>query len=79
MGKMTSKLKQQKSETTTWETQSGNFTTSNKVNLYFYPPEISETKIISWKFRIDNFTNGRYGMILGRDLPTALVLDLKFS
>ena len=28
---------------------------------------------------IDESTNGRYDMIPGRDLLTALVLDLKFS
>ena len=28
---------------------------------------------------MDEFTNGRYYMILGRYLLTALVLDLKFS
>ena len=32
-----------------------------------------------WKFRVDESTNGRYEMVLGRDLLTALGLDLRFS
>ena len=28
---------------------------------------------------MDESTNGRYDMILGRDLLTAVVMDLKFS
>ena len=36
------------------------------------------TKKSSWKFHVDEFTTGRYNIILGRDLLTALGLDLKF-
>ena len=32
-----------------------------------------------WKCYVDEYTNGRYNMILGRDLLTALGLDFKFS
>ena len=42
-------------------------------------PEFSATKIVTWKCHVDEFTDSRYDMILGRDLPTALGLDLKFS
>ena len=41
--------------------------------------EFSATKIVTWKCHVDKSTNGRYNMILGRDLLTALRLDLKFS
>ena len=75
---MKSKFKQ-KSETTTWETQSGNFITSKKVSVDFCLTESSATKIVSWKCHVDNSTYSRYGMILGRDLLTALVLGLKLS
>ena len=37
------------------------------------------TKTVTWKCHIDESTTGRYDMILGRDLLTALGLDLKFS
>ena len=80
MGKLTSKFKIYiSSETTTWETQAVKFTTSKKVNIYFCLPEYSATKIVSWKCHVDNKNNSRYYIILGRDLLTALVLDLKFS
>ena len=62
-----------------WETQSGKFTTSKKVNLDFCLPEFSATKIVTWECHIRESTNSRYDMILGRDLLTALVMDLKFS
>ena len=32
-----------------------------------------------WKCHVDESTNGRYDMILGRELLTALRLDLKFD
>ena len=62
-----------------WETQAGKFTTSRKVNLDFFLPEFSATKIMKWKCHVDEYTKGRYYMILGRDLLTALGLDLKLS
>ena len=33
---------------------------------------------MTWKFHIEKSTNVRYDMILGRDLLTALGLDIKF-
>ena len=62
-----------------WETQAGKFTTSNKVNVDLCLPEFSATKILSYKFHVDNKINSRYNMILGKYLLTALVMDLKFS
>ena len=35
--------------------------------------------IVMWKFHVDESAEGRYNMILGRDLLTALGLDLNFS
>ena len=60
------------------ETQAGKFMISKKVNVEFSSPELSATKIVTWKFHFDESTNGKYDIILGRDLITALVLDLKF-
>ena len=62
-----------------WETQAGNFTTSNKVNVEFFLPEFSATEIVTWKCYVDESTKSIYDMILGRDLLTTLGLDLKFS
>ena len=44
----------------------------------FWILESNATKRMTWKFHIDESTNGRYNMILGRYLITTLVLDLKF-
>ena len=79
MGKPTSKLKQKEAEKNMQETQASKFTTSKKANVYFCLPEFSATKIVSWKFHVGDSTAGRYNMILGRYLLTALGLDLKFS
>ena len=78
-GKLTSKLKTKETAENTWETQSETFTASNKVNINFCLPDFSATNIVTWKFHIDESTNSRYYIILGRYLLTALVLDLKFS
>ena len=61
------------------ETQAGKFTTSKKVNMDFCLPEFSATKILMWKFHVNESTNGRYAMILGIYLLTALGTDLNFS
>ena len=61
------------------ENQARKFTTSKKVNVDFCLPEFSATKIVTWKYHVDKYTNGRYDIILGRYLLTALGLDIKFS
>ena len=53
--------------------------TSKKVNIDFFSPEFSATNIVMWKYHVDKYTNGRYDMILGRDILTALGLDIKLS
>ena len=79
MGNMTSKLKTKQSAKTTWGTQVGKFTSLKKLNLDFFLPEFSATKIVIWKCHIDKSTNGRYDMIIVRDILSELVPDLKFS
>ena len=63
---------------TMWETQAGKFTNSNKVNIYFCLTEFSATKKVTCKCHMEESNKGRYDMILGRDLVTAPVLDLRF-
>ena len=79
MRKLTPNLKIQEAAKNTWKDQSGKFMTSKKVNVYFCLPEFSATKIVTRKCHIDKSTNGRYDMMLNRDLLTALGLDLKFA
>ena len=74
-----SKLKPKHLTETTWETQAGKFTTSEKVNVDFCLLESSGTKIVSFKCHVDRSTNSRYNMILGRYLLTTLGLYLKFA
>ena len=76
---MTEKLKPKHSTENTWETQAGKFANSTKGNVEFCLPEFGATKIVTRKCHITKSSNSRYNMILGRDLLTALGLDLKFS
>ena len=62
-----------------WENQSGKFMTLKNVNVDFCLTEFSGKQIVTWKFYVDKSTNGRYDMILGRDLLTALGMSIKFS
>ena len=59
--------------------QAGSSTTNLKVKIDFTLPELSATKIVTWNFHVDDYNKGRYGMILGRDLLTALLLSSKCS
>ena len=69
MYNLPTQLKTQKAEKNTQETQARKFIL----------PEFSATKIVTWKYHVDNSNNRRYDMILRRYLPTTPGLDLKFS
>ena len=49
-----------------WETQAGKFMTPKKVTVYFFLPKVCAKKLVTWKYHVDDSTNGKYGMILGR-------------
>ena len=61
------------------ETQARKFTNSKKLSVYSCLLGFSATKITSWKCHVDNSTTVMYNIILGRDIPNSLVLDLKLS
>ena len=62
-----------------WHMQAGNITTNLKVKIYFTLPPLSVTNVVMQKFHVDDSAKGRYDMIMGQDLLTELVLNLKFS
>ena len=62
-----------------WHTQEGSINTNIKGRIYSILPELSANKILTWNCHVDDSTKGRYDMILGRYLLTALGLNLKFS
>ena len=55
----------------------GIIATNLKVEIYFILPELSATKTVTWNCHVDDYAMGRNEMILGRDLFTALGLNLK--
>ena len=77
MNNLISKLKCKDSTTTKWRTQAGNFTTNKMATVDFCLPKFSATKTVTWKCHVDESTEIRYNIILGRDILTALGLDLK--
>ena len=56
-------------------TQSGNITNNLKVKIDLTLPELSAKTIVTWNCHVDEPSNGRYEMILGRYLLTALLLN----
>ena len=54
------------------KTQAGNIITNLKIKIDFTSPRFSATKIITWKWRVDESDKGGYNIILGRYILTAL-------
>ena len=53
--------------------------TNLKVRENFTLPALSVTNVVTWKCHVDDTTNGRYIMILGRYLLKELGFNLKTS
>ena len=79
MNNLMSKLKRKNSTNTMWQTQYGKFMTTNTEKVDLCLMEFSATKIMTWKFHVDDYIEIRYAMILGRDLLTTMVIGIKFS
>ena len=53
--------------------------TTEMANVDFWLSTFSAMKTVMWKCHMDEYDEGRYGIILGRDLRTALGIDIKFN
>ena len=53
--------------------------TNIKVHVDFTLPALSVTNVVTWNCHVDDITNGRYIMILGRYLLKELGFNLKTS
>ena len=73
MGRQVEKLRPEKDAVIQWHVQAGN------IIVDFSLPETSATNVVMWKFLVDDSAKYRYDLILGRDILTELVLNLKFS
>ena len=62
-----------------WHMQAGNIPTNLKVKVDFILPALSATNFVTCKWHVDDSAKGIYDMILGRDILTELVLNIKFS
>jgi hypothetical protein len=63
----------------TWSPNSGKFNTCYEVPLTIVLPEFSSSMEVQWSCAIDENPNSTYDMILGRDLQSALRMDILFS
>ena len=55
-----------------WHTQAVSISTNLKVNIDMILPELSVTKIVMWNCHVDDSSEGRYYVVLGRNILTAL-------
>jgi hypothetical protein len=62
-----------------WSTNGGKFNTRYEVPLTMVLPEFSSSMEVQWSCAIDKNPNSTYDMILGRDLQSALRMDILFS
>ena len=51
----------------------------NTRDNYYYIITISGAKIFTWQCHVDDSTSGRNDIIIGRDLITKLVINIKNS
>ena len=61
-----------------WHTEAGKITNNLRVEVEFTLHALSLTNSVIQKCNENCSTNGRYDMILGRDIFTSLWLNLKF-
>ena len=76
---ITSKLNWKKDDLLKWQTQDINFITNHKVKVNFYLPKLTVKTIVTWECHVDESSESRYDMILGKYLLTVLGLYLDFS
>ena len=72
-----SKIKGTKTSITTCQNQSRNFNTIKNINIYFCLTEFSAAKKLICKCHVYYTSEGRYDMIISRDLTTAMGLEVK--
>ena len=59
------------------QTQAGNLTTDHKIKVNLCQPKFSAMKHWTWEFHVDDSSESSYGIIIGINLLTALVLIYK--
>ena len=62
-----------------WHTQGGKINTNLNIKIDLTLSELSATEMLTCDCHVDEYTKGRYDIILGRDILNFLVLNLKWS
>ena len=79
MERLIEKLRLEKYAVMQWHTQAGNITTNLKFKVDFTLPALSVTNVLTWTFHVNEFTKGRYNMILGQYIIIELAFNLEFA
>ena len=77
--RLVEKLSAEKDAVVQWQTYARNITTNFKFQVYVTLPALSATNAVIWKCHVDDSSRDMYDMILGSDMLTDLVLNLKIS
>ena len=62
-----------------YDTGNGLMSTDHETKVAFTLPEFSDKKIITWQFNVGDKDNLGYDMIIGRDLLSALGMNISFQ
>ncbi len=75
------KLRTKADPETIWKTEAGSFTTTKKCQVEFTLPEFTKTKSVQWDLHVNSQPNknGRYDLIIGRDLMIELGININFQ
>lgn len=63
----------------TYSTGNGIMKTQYESEIHLSLPEFSDSKIINWKFSVEDSENIGYDMIIGRDLMMQLKINFSFE
>ena len=53
--------------------------TEYELEIHFSLPEFSDSKMIHWNFSVADASKIGYDMVIGRDLMTAIGMDMSFE
>ena len=74
IGRLVEKLYPEKDDVMQWHTQDRNITTDIKVKIDFTLTALSAKTFVTWKCHLDDYSKGRYDIILGQYVLTELTI-----